>query len=134
MRTLLATLIAAGALAFAPIDTARADDPPEFMTETWPERAVSGAWEEYQAVFDPDGALDAKTKALIALAVSAKVPCEYCVYYHTASAKSHGATDEQIIEALASGALVRKWSNQLQGTLYDMDEWRAKVDAMFTED
>lgn len=57
-------------------------------------------WESVRDVMMP-GALDALTKELIYIAVSATNGCEYCTYSHTASARSKGATDAQIMEALA---------------------------------
>lgn len=65
--------------------------------------------------------------------MAAQIPCEHCIYCHTQAAKQHGATEEQIKEALASGALVRKWSLMLNGSQYDMKTWRQQVDAMFAE-
>jgi AhpD family alkylhydroperoxidase len=130
MRTLIATMLAAGLAAAAP---AAADEPPAFIVDTFPQAAVAAAWEEYQAVFDPDGALDAMTKELIAVTVSAQIPCAYCVRFHREAARQHGASDEQIREALASGALVRKWSMMLQGHELDMDEWRDMVAETFPD-
>jgi AhpD family alkylhydroperoxidase len=101
------------------------------MTETFPEAAVDAAWQEYQAVFDPDGALDARTKELIAVVVAAQIPCAYCVHVHRIAAAQQGASDEEIKEALAAGALVRKWSMMLQGHEIDMDDWREQVAEMF---
>ncbi len=126
--TIAVTLVAIGS------NPAMAQDAPQFMHDTFPEAAVEGAWQEFQAVTDPDGALDARTKELIALAVSAQIPCDYCVYYHTSAAEAHGASDTQIKEALASAASVRKWSTVLNGAQYDLSEWKQQVDAMFSGD
>jgi alkylhydroperoxidase/carboxymuconolactone decarboxylase family protein YurZ len=51
--------------------TASAGDPPQFMKDTYPEQALKGAWEEYQAVWSPNGAIPVKQKRLIALGVAA---------------------------------------------------------------
>lgn len=116
----------------AGIALAQGGGAPAFIQATFPEQGVEAAWQGYQAVFlDPEAALDAKTKELIALAVSAQVPCGYCIYYHTKASKAQGATDAEIQEALASAALVRKWSTMLNGSRYDEDRWRREVDAMF---
>ncbi len=131
MRKLLLSTFAI-AVAFTPLGPVSAQDAPRFIQETWPEQGVDAAWQEFQAIMNPDGALDGKTKELIGLAVSAQIPCDYCVYFHRKAAEEHGATEEEIKEALASAALVRKWSTVLQGAQYDQDEWRAEVDAMFT--
>jgi AhpD family alkylhydroperoxidase len=52
-----------------------------------------------QSVF-ADGALDAKTKQLIAVAVAHVTQCPYCIRGHTKSALQKGATPEQIMEAI----------------------------------
>jgi AhpD family alkylhydroperoxidase len=46
------------------------------------------------------GRLDAKTRELIALAVSVTARCDGCITVHTAEALRHGATHEDIAEAL----------------------------------
>jgi len=47
------------------------------------------------------GALDTKTKELMALAVSVAVRCEDCIVYHTRAAINHGATETEVVESLA---------------------------------
>jgi AhpD family alkylhydroperoxidase len=46
------------------------------------------------------GKLDAKTRELIALAVAVTVRCDGCITTHTAAAIQHGASKEEIVEAL----------------------------------
>ncbi|MGI8568146.1 MAG: carboxymuconolactone decarboxylase family protein [Methylocella sp.] len=46
------------------------------------------------------GRLDAKTRELIALAVSVTRQCDGCITVHTDAAAKHGATREEIVEAL----------------------------------
>ena len=45
-----------------------------------------------------DGALDSKTKELMALAISIATRCEGCINYHTREAIRKGATREEVIE------------------------------------
>lgn len=52
-----------------------------------------------QAVFK-DGALSAKTKDLIAIAVAHVTQCPWCIDGHTRRAKQLGASDEEIAEAI----------------------------------
>ena len=59
-----------------------------------------------QSVF-ADGALPAKTKQLIAVAVSHVTQCPYCIRGHTKSAMQHGATPEEIMEAIWVAAEMR---------------------------
>lgn len=46
------------------------------------------------------GHLDAKTRELIALAVAVTTHCDGCITVHTGEALKHGATREEIAEAL----------------------------------
>jgi AhpD family alkylhydroperoxidase len=46
------------------------------------------------------GALDAKAKELIALAVSVAVRCDDCIAFHAKAAAQRGATREEILETL----------------------------------
>ena len=59
-----------------------------------------------QSVF-ADGALPAKTKQLIAVAVAHVTQCPYCIRGHTKSALHHGATPEEIMEAIWVAAEMR---------------------------
>ncbi len=47
-----------------------------------------------------DGALDTKTKELIALAIGVSKQCDGCIGFHTKALKRLGATDEEVAEAL----------------------------------
>jgi AhpD family alkylhydroperoxidase len=93
-----------------------AQEAPEWMRQTLPDQALKPHWDEYLAVLNPTGALDAKAKQLIALGVAAQIPCAYCVAAHTKMAKAAGATDAQIKEAIAAAALVRFNSTMLNGS------------------
>ncbi len=47
------------------------------------------------------GALDARTKELMALAISVAVRCDPCVTYHAAAAVKQGASREELAETMA---------------------------------
>ena len=57
-------------------------------------------WQSLKATMQP-GRLDALTKELVALAVSATNGCEYCINSHSASARKLGADDEVLGELMA---------------------------------
>lgn len=46
------------------------------------------------------GNLNAKTRELIALAVAVSLRCDGCITVHVAEARKHGATKQEIAEAL----------------------------------
>jgi len=61
---------------------------------------LQDVWSQAQRVMKP-GALDAMTKELIYIAVSAANGCEYCVHSHSAAARAKGMTEAQHAELLA---------------------------------
>lgn len=52
-----------------------------------------------QAALAPQ-ALDVKTKELIALGISVAIRCDDCIGFHVKAALEHGATREEVTEAL----------------------------------
>lgn len=54
-----------------------------------------------------DGALPAKVKQLIAVAVAHVTQCPYCIRGHTKSALRHGATPQELMEAVWVAAEMR---------------------------
>jgi AhpD family alkylhydroperoxidase len=101
---------------------------PGFFRE-FPEAGLPGAWESFKRVqVAEDTALHPKVKQLIGLAVSAQIPCSYCIYFHTEVAKAYGATPEELKEAVALAAISRHWSTVLNGMSIDMASFRSEVD------
>ena len=72
-------------------------------------------------------ALDAKTKALISLAVASQIPCSYCIWSDTNAARSAGATDQEIAEAVAMAGLTRNTSTLLNGLQVDFDTFKKEM-------
>ena len=54
-----------------------------------------------------DGALPAKVKQLIAVAVAHVTQCPYCIRGHTKGALRHGATPQELMEAIWVAAEMR---------------------------
>jgi AhpD family alkylhydroperoxidase len=99
---------------------------PTFMRE-YPEHGIAGAWILTRDLeLSEETALSPKIKALINVAVGAQIPCRYCVYVDTLTAKSHGASDEEIKEAVAQAGLTRHWSTILNGLQIDFEEFKAE--------
>lgn len=82
-------------------------------------------WEHARAVMQP-GALDAKTKELVYLAVSVANGCQYCTASHTHLAKSKGATEQELAELVEVVALA------LEGNSY-ATFYGQEVDPTFRE-
>lgn len=141
LNILIAATIAAG-FALAPL-AARADEMnadavyadvaktfgsvPSFV-KALPKSALAGLWQQEKDLELSDKtALPPKTKALISLAVAAQIPCEYCVWADTMTAKQLGATDEEIGEAVAMAGLTRNWSTMFHGLQVDFDQFKKEM-------
>ena len=97
---------------------------PSFV-KVFPKAGIAGAWAEERDLELSDAtALSVKVKALIALAVAAQIPCQYCVWLDTKTARGAGASDEEIAEAVAMAALTRHWSTVFNGMAIDFDQFK----------
>ena len=100
---------------------------PTFMNEM-ADAAVVGIWKQTKSLYFTDAtALDSKTKALISLAVGAQIPCQYCVWMDTNSARIAGATDQEIAEAVAIAGHTRNMSTIFYGLQTDFDVMKAEL-------
>lgn len=68
-----------------------------------PPAAAAAAFTAYMQAVTAPGALDARTKKLIALALSVAGRCEPCVGINAEGAQKAGADQAQIAEAVALG-------------------------------
>lgn len=101
---------------------------PQFLLD-FPEGAIPGAWSELKGVqINPHTAIPPKYKALIGLAVSAQIPCKYCLSFFHAIAGLHKASNEDVREALALAALSRNWSTIFNGLQISEERFRRETD------
>lgn len=68
---------------------------------------VSGAFHEFSRKVFADGALDHKTKQIIAVAVAHVTQCPWCIRSHTKAALREGVTPAQLMEAVWVAAEMR---------------------------
>ncbi|MDA8295443.1 MAG: carboxymuconolactone decarboxylase family protein [Actinomycetota bacterium] len=68
---------------------------------------IHQAFEQFSRTVFADGALPKKTKQLIAVAVAHVTQCPYCIAGHSELASKHGASDEEIMEAIWVAAEMR---------------------------
>jgi AhpD family alkylhydroperoxidase len=73
--------------------------------------------------------LDPKTRELIALAVAVTRECDGCITVHTDAAIQHGATREEIVEALGVAIAVNAGAALVYSTRV-MDAFQAKTESI----
>ena len=78
-------------------------------------------WQSVKEVMTP-GALDALTKEMVYLAVSASNGCQYCTASHTASARAHGMTDAMLGELMAVVGMANETNRLANGYQVEIDE------------
>ncbi len=82
-------------------------------------------WESVKQIMAP-GALDAVTKEMIYLAVSATNQCGYCIASHTAGARKAGMSDAQLAELMAVVGMANESNRLASGYQVEIDD-RFKV-------
>jgi AhpD family alkylhydroperoxidase len=145
VRQVACAALAAGILGAWAMPSASAGDVPASAEDTYkdieqtmggvpgfiklfPKAGIAGAWAELKAIeLSEDTALSPKVKSLISLAVAAQIPCSYCIWADTNSARQAGATDEEIAEAVTMSALTRHWSTFFNGMQVDLDTFKKEV-------
>jgi AhpD family alkylhydroperoxidase len=65
------------------------------------------AFRDFSKQVFAEGALSTKTKQLIAVAAAHITQCPYCIRGHTKAARRHGATPEELMEAIWVAAEMR---------------------------
>ena len=68
---------------------------------------IEAAFDDFSKRVFADGALPAKTKQLIAVAVAHVTQCPYCIRGHTKAALRHGASRQELMEAIWVAAEMR---------------------------
>lgn len=85
-------------------------------------------WRNFSRTIFKDGALDEKTKHIIAIAVAHVTQCPYCIRSHTPQALRKGATEEEIMEAIWVAAEMSAGAAYAHGSLAvdEMNKYREK--------
>ena len=90
--------------------------------------AIHDAFQEFSREVFADGALDEKTKQIIAVAVAHVTQCPYCIEGHTKAAMRQGATERELMEAIWVAAEMRAGGAYAHSalSLATMDEERQR--------
>jgi AhpD family alkylhydroperoxidase len=78
-------------------------------------------WESIKQIMAP-GALDALTKEMIYVAISASNQCGYCIASHTAAARKAGMSDAMFQELMAVVGMANETNRLASGYQVEIDE------------
>jgi AhpD family alkylhydroperoxidase len=79
--------------------------------------AIHDSFQEFSRQVFAAGALDEKTKQLIAVAVAHVTQCPYCIQGHTKAALRKGADEQELMEAIWVAAEMRAGGAYAHSTL-----------------
>ena len=82
----------------------------------WSEELGTKFFDYYNQVFQ-EGALSAREKSLIALAVAHTEQCPYCIDAYTKDGLQRGITKEEMMEAVHVGAAIRSGATLVHGVM-----------------
>lgn len=80
----------------------------------WQEKLGNKFFDYYGEVF-AEGALTAREKSLIALAVAHAIQCPYCIDAYTSDTLKKGVDEEQMMEAVHVAAAIRGGASLVHG-------------------
>ena len=78
-------------------------------------------WQSVKEIMAP-GELDALTKEMVYLAVSASNQCGYCIASHTAAARKAGMTDGMLAELMAVVGMANESNRLASGYQVEIDD------------
>lgn len=107
-------------------DDIRATRKTDYINNFWKALARDPAtlqrtWAGVKQIMTP-GALDALTKELLYVAISATNGCGYCIASHTVSARKAGMTDEMFGELMAVVGMANETNRLAAGYQVEIDE------------
>ncbi len=110
----------------AVFDDIRAVRKSDFINNFWRALAhdpvtLKRTWESIKQVMG-SGALDAKTKEMIYIAVSVAHGCSYCIHSHTAAARAKGMTPAEHAELIAVIGMANETNALANGYHVPVDE------------
>ncbi len=98
----------------------------EFINNFWRALAhdpvtLQRTWESIKQVMR-SGALDAKTKEMLYVAVSIAHGCNYCIHSHTAAARAKGMTEAEYAELVAVVGLASQTNRMVTALGVEVDD------------
>jgi AhpD family alkylhydroperoxidase len=97
------------------------------MFKQVPDETLELEWKLFKRIQLDEGVVPNKYRELIGLAVSAVTKCRYCLFYHAELAKLHGATDQEINDALHYAKSSVGWSTYISGLQLDFETFKDEV-------
>jgi AhpD family alkylhydroperoxidase len=99
---------------------------PSFL-KLLPDSSLELEWRLMKRVQFDEGPIPNKYRELIGLGIAATTKCRYCTLFHTEVARLHGATEEEIEDAVHYAKSSAGWSAYLNGLQVDYEQFRSEL-------
>lgn len=99
---------------------------PAFLKDM-PDDTLEYEWGLFKRFEVEETNIPPKYKELMGITAASIMHCWYCTNFHKAMAEMHGATKQEIQEAVLIGKMTIGWSTYLNGTLYDRDKFKKEL-------
>lgn len=96
------------------------------------EQDLVNEWPNFKRYALEETEIPAKYKELIGLAIAANIKCPYCLSFHEAAAKMHGATDEELAEVGFLGSWTARYSALIHGQNYELSTFERELGQIAT--
>ncbi len=99
---------------------------PDFM-KALAEDVLIQEWPLFKKYVLGESKIPAKYREMIGLAIASNTRCPYCTFFHTAAAKLHGASDDELQEIYFLASFTGRWSSMLFAQQYDLEKFTEEV-------
>jgi len=99
---------------------------PTFM-KSIPDSSLGMEWQLMKQIQFEEGPIPNKYRELIGVGIAAATKCAYCTLFHTEGARSNGATEAEIQDAVHYAKCLSGWSTYLNGMQVDYDQFRQEI-------
>jgi AhpD family alkylhydroperoxidase len=99
---------------------------PGFM-KALPKEALTHDWILWKKYTLGTTKIPAKYRELAGLEIAANIKCPYCELMHTAMAKFHGVTDEELAETYYLASLTARWSTMIHAQHYNWETFEKEA-------
>ena len=99
---------------------------PRFL-ELLPDDMLALEWPLLKRAEIEGGVIPPKYRQLIGLGMAAAKGCPYCVFWHTEMAKLHGATDQELENAVHYAKTSAGWSTYIHGMEISLEQFKEEV-------
>ena len=92
-----------------------------------PDSTLELEWSLFKKLQLEDSPIPQKYRDIMGVGIASVMRCHYCAFFHAESAKLHGATEEEIQNAIQYAKHSAGWSTYLNGSQADLNQFKDEI-------